>query len=125
MSDLPRLDLDFTAQPPIPAEGIERATELMQSGRLFRYGETGAEELDVADLEQAFARLVGRRYCVAFNSCGASLAAALMAIGVGPGEPVLMNAFTLAPVPGAIVHAGGRPAFVGICLLYTSDAADD
>lgn len=121
MTTLPTIELDFTSPPPIPAAGVQRANKLLKSGRLFRYGETGAAELDVAELETAFAQLVGRRYCIAFNSCGASLAASLMAVGVGPGTPVLMNAFTLAPVPGAIVHAGGDPVFVGITPDYEID----
>ena len=124
MPDLPMVDLDFTGQPPIPEAGVRRANELMASGRLFRYGETGARELDVAGLEADFAALVGRRYCVAFNSCGASLAAALMAIGIERDEPVLMNAFTLAPVPGAVVHAGGSPVFVGVTPDYRIDLDD-
>ena len=124
MTALPTIDLDFTSPPPIPPAGIERANELMTSGRLFRYGETGTDVLDVAQLEVAFAELIGRRYCVAFNSCGASLAASLMAVGVQPGEPVLMNAFTLAPVPGAIVHAGAVPVFVGITSRYEIDLDD-
>ena len=122
--DLPTVDLDFTAQPPIPEEGIRRANELMASGRLFRYGESSAGESDVAALEAEFAALLGRRYCVAFNSCGASLAAALMALGLERDEPVLMNAFTLAPVPGAVVHAGGSPVFVGATPDYRIDLDD-
>ena len=132
--DLPVVDLDFTGQPPIPDEGIRRANELMASGRLFRYGEVASLDdgsaddgdggSDVAALEAEFAALVGRRYCVAFNSCGASLAAALMAVGVGRDEPVLMNAFTLAPVPGAVVHAGGSPVFVGVNPDYRIDLDD-
>jgi len=121
---LPRVDLDFTDQPPVPAEGIRRANELMATGQLFRYGESAAGGSDVALLEAEFADLVGRRYCVAFNSCGASLAAALMALGVQRDEPVLMNAFTLAPVPGAVVHAGGAPVFVGITPDYRIDPDD-
>jgi len=121
---LPSVDLDFTEQPPIPESGIARANELMRSGRLFRYGEAGSEELDVAELERTFAELVGSRFCVALNSCGASLAVALKASGVRPGDEVLMNAFTLAPVPGAIEHVGGRPIFVGITADYAIDLGD-
>ena len=124
MTTLPTIDLDFTSPPPIPDAAVVRVNELLASGRLFRYGETGAGELDVAELETAFARLLGRRYCIAFNSCGASLAASLMALGLRPGAPVLMNAFTLAPVPGAIVHAGGEPVFVGITPDYEIDLED-
>jgi len=118
---LPIVDVDFTAQPPIPPAGIARANELMASGRLFRYGEAGAEELDVAELEREFAAAVGRSYCVATNSCGASLAVALRAAGVSPGDDVLMNAFTLAPVPGAVAHVQANAVFVEIDEDYRID----
>ncbi|MDW3177767.1 MAG: DegT/DnrJ/EryC1/StrS aminotransferase family protein [Acidimicrobiia bacterium] len=122
--NLPTVELDFTEQPPIPPRGIARANELMASGRLFRYGEAGAEELDVAALERDFAASVGARFCVATNSCGASLAVALRAVGVMPGDKVLMNAFTLAPVPGSVAHVGGEPVFVGITSEYLIDFDD-
>ena len=124
MTELPTVEIDFTSPPPLPDAAIARANQLMASGRLFRYGETESGELDVAQLEETFASLVGRRYCVAFNSCGASLAASLMAAGLERGEPVLMNAFTLAPVPGAVAHAGGEPVFVGITADYDIDLDD-
>lgn len=116
--------LDFTAQAPLPARAVERVDQLMQSGKLFRYGEAGVEEMDAARLEEEFAALVGRRFCVAFNSCGASLAAALMSAGVERDDNVLMNAFTLAPVPGAIAHAGAQPVFVDITSGYHIDLDD-
>jgi len=108
------LELDFTAQEPLPDAAVERANELLGTGKLFRYGEAGADQADAALLEEEFAALLGSRFCVAFNSCGASLAAALIAAGVERNDEVLMNAFTLAPVPGAIAHAGARPVFVDI-----------
>ena len=37
---------------------------------------------------------------------------ALRAYGVRPGEPVLTNGYTLAPVPGAIAAVGGVPVLV-------------
>ncbi len=118
------LDLDFTGQEPLPEAAVRRANELFESGALFRYGEAGAEQMDAALLEEEFAALVDRRFCVAFNSCGASLAAALISAGVERGEPVLMNAFTLAPVPGSIVHAGAEPVFVDITDRFHIDLAD-
>ncbi len=118
------LNLDFTGQEPLPEAAVRRANELFESGALFRYGEAGAEQMDAALLEEEFAALVDRRFCVAFNSCGASLAAALISAGVERGEPVLMNAFTLAPVPGSIVHAGAEPVFVDITDRFHIDLAD-
>lgn len=120
----PRLTRDLTEPEPIPEAGVARALELMRSGRLFRYGEMGADQNDVALLEQEFAALVGRRYCVAVNSGGAALFLALKVLDVQPGEPVLVNGFTLAPVPGAIVHAGGRPIIVEIGDDYRIDLDD-
>ncbi len=121
---LPTVNIDFTAQPPIPPDGVARANELMASGRLFRYGEVGAEELDVAVLERTFADSVGTEYCVATNSCGAALAVAMRAAGVEPGDTVLMNAFTLAPVPGSVSHVGAEPVFVEITDDYLIDIDD-
>ncbi len=122
--ETPHIELDFTAQEPLPQPAIARANELMASGKLFRYGETTAGENDAAELEAEFAALVGAKFCVAMNSCGASLAAALIAAGVERGDQVMMNAFTLAPVPGAVAHAGAEPVFVGITSSYHIDLDD-
>lgn len=121
---LPRLARDLTEPEPIPEAGIARAVELMRSGRLFRYGEMGADQNDVALLEQEFAAFVGRRYCVAVNSGGAALCLALKVLDLQPDEPVLVNGFTLAPVPGAILHAGGRPVLVEVGPDYVIDCED-
>jgi dTDP-4-amino-4,6-dideoxygalactose transaminase len=124
LATLARLARDLTEPEPIPEAGIARACELMRSGRLFRYGEMGADQNDVALLEQEFAAFVGRRYCVAVNSGGAALCLALKVLDLQPGEPVLVNGFTLAPVPGAILHAGGRPVLVEVGPDYVIDCAD-
>lgn len=120
----PCLARDLTEPEPIPEAGIVRAVELMRSGRLFRYGEMGADQLDVSLLEREFAALIGRRYCVAVNSGGGALFLALKVAGVEPGDPVLVNGFTLAPVPGAILHVCARPVIVEIGADYTIDPED-
>lgn len=103
----------FTAQEGIPEEGIAAAVALMRSGRLHRYTppEDGGPD-PVSAFESAFARFTGARHAVALSSGGAAMRLALMACGAGPGVPVLANAFTLAPVPGAIAALGARPVFV-------------
>ncbi len=77
-----------------------------------------------AQLEAEFAREVGRRYCVALNSCGSSMFVALRCAGVQPGDKVLSNCFTLAPVPGAIAHAGAQPVLVDCTDDLTLDLDD-
>jgi len=104
----------FTQQEPIPEEGIEAALAVLRSGRLHRYNLAPDEAGEVALLEQEFAARVGAKYCLAVASGGYAMACGLRAIGVRPGDRVLTNAFTLAPVPGAIASVGAVPVFVGV-----------
>lgn len=108
------LQLDLTWQEPIPPAGVQAAMALMDSGKLHRYGETGAKPGAAAALEADFAAELGTPYCVAMNSCGSTMFAALRCSGVRPGDKVLSNCFTLAPVPGAIAHAGAVPVLVDV-----------
>jgi dTDP-4-amino-4,6-dideoxygalactose transaminase len=119
-----RLDIDLSQPPDIPAESLAAADRVLRSGWLHRYGETLGENSEVSLLEDEFATFTGSTYCIAANSCGASMFLALLAAGVKPGDPVLMNAFTLAPVPGAIAHAGARHILVEITDNLTIDLAD-
>lgn len=105
---------NFTQQPPIPEEGIAAATAVMRHGRLHRYNTAGDEIAQTVLLEQEFAAQTGARYCLAVASGGYAMTTALRACGIGHGDTVLTNAFTLAPVPGAIAAVGAAPIFVGV-----------
>ena len=115
---------DLSAPDPLPDAAIEAAVNLMKDGRLFRYGEDRGSLPEAALLEEEFAAYLGRKYCVGLNSGGCALFVALKAAGVEPGDKVLANAFTLAPVPGAIAHAGGRPVLVDITERTVIDVDD-
>jgi len=114
----------FTQQEPIPDEGIEAALRVMRGGRLHRYNTLGDELSETALLEQEFAALMGSRYALAVASGGYAIATALRAVGVQPGDRVLTNAFTLAPVPGAIASVGAVPVFVGVTEALVIDLDD-
>lgn len=105
---------DFTQQEPIPQAGIEAALAVLQHGRLHRYNTAGGEIAETALLEEEFAALNGSKYCLAVASGGYAMTTALRACGIGHGDKVLTNAFTLAPVPGAIAAVGAVPVFVGV-----------
>jgi len=111
----------FTQQEPIPEEGIEAALAVLRHGRLHRYNTAAGELAETALLEEEFAALTGARYCLAVASGGYAMACALRALGVGAGDAVLSNAFTLAPVPGAIASVGARPVFVDVTGDLTID----
>jgi dTDP-4-amino-4,6-dideoxygalactose transaminase len=115
---------EFTRQESIPAAGIKRALELMKSGRLHRYNTAAGEISEVALLEKEYADYVGAQYCLGVSSCGSSIYVALKSVGVVPGDKVLCNVFTLAPVPGAIENAGAVPVFVEITEDYLTDLED-
>ncbi len=109
-----RFEKPFTQQEPVPEAGIEAALRVMRNGRLHRYNTVGDEVSETALLEEEFAAFTGSRYCLAVASGGYALGAALRAVGVGPGDRVLTNGFTLAPVPGAIAALGAVPIFVEV-----------
>ena len=115
---------DLSTPEPIPELAIERALALMRSGRLHRYGEQGSDYPEPSLLEQDYAAYVGSSYCVAVSSCGAAMFIALKALGVKPGDRVLTSTFTLAPVPGAIAHAGARPGLEETPADYLTDLSD-
>jgi dTDP-4-amino-4,6-dideoxygalactose transaminase len=114
----------FTQQEAIPETGVAAATEILRHGRLHRYNVAPGEVAEVSRLESEFAAVTGARYCLAVASGGYAMACALRALGVGPGDRVLTNAFTLAPVPGAIASLGARPVFVETTEDLTIDMDD-
>ena len=102
----------FTQQEQLPEASIAAAITVMRSGRLHRYNVQDGELGEAALLESEFSVWQGSRYCLATSSGGASLQIALRATGVTTGTKVLTNAFTLAPVPGAIHAVGAKPILV-------------
>jgi len=104
----------FTQQEPIGEDAIARVAEILRSGRLHRYNVLPGEPSEVALLEQDYAAYQGAAYCVALTSGGQAMQVAMRAAGVQPGDGVLTNAYTLAPVPGAIHAVGARPVLVEI-----------
>jgi dTDP-4-amino-4,6-dideoxygalactose transaminase len=114
----------FTQQEQIPDAGIDRAVEIMKTGRLHRYNLVADEDSEASSLEVEFARWQEVDYCLACTSGGYAIQLALRVCGVKPGDKVLANAYTLAPVPGAIHNVGGEPVLVDIDENYHIDFDD-
>jgi dTDP-4-amino-4,6-dideoxygalactose transaminase len=119
-----RFSKPFTQQESIPEKGIEQAIEVLRSGRLHRYNTAPGELGEAATLEAEYAVYQGARYCLAVTSGGQALQIAARAAGLRPGDPILANAYTLAPVPGAMHAAGGVPVFVEIGDDWLIDIGD-
>ncbi|MEM7430081.1 MAG: aminotransferase class I/II-fold pyridoxal phosphate-dependent enzyme [Pseudomonadota bacterium] len=114
----------FTQQEPIPEDAIEAAVAVMRSGRLHRYNVLPDETAEAEKLEAEFAAYMGASYCLAVTSGGYAIQIALRAAGLKPGDPVLSNAFTLAPVPGAVEAVGAKSVLVETASDYCIDLDD-
>ena len=76
--------------------------------RRYILGEEGSA------FESEFAAYVGGKHCVGVNSGTDALTIALRAVGVRPGDEVVVPAVTFYATAEAVLHAGGRPVFADV-----------
>lgn len=62
--------------------------------------------------EERFAQRVGRKYGIAVANGSVALDAAVVALGLGAGDEVIMPTFTIISCAAAIVRAGAKPVLV-------------
>lgn len=107
------------------AEEEEQAVlEVLRAKRLFRYYGPGDAPSKVAELEEAFRQNKGSRYSVAVTSGTAALTCALHGIGIGPGDEVILPAYTWIASAAAVVAAGGIPIIAEVDESLLLDPAD-
>lgn len=70
----------------------------------------------VAEFERLFAEYAKVSYTLATTSCTTALHLALVALGVGPGDEVILPAFTFVATANVIEHQRARPVFADIDL---------
>ncbi len=119
-----RFTKPFTQQEPIAEDAIAAATAVLNSGRLHRYNVATNEVAQTTLWEEEYAAYQGARYCLSTTSGGTAMQIAMRALGIKQGDAVLTNAFTLAPVPGAISAVGAEPVFVETNENLTIDLDD-
>jgi len=87
--------------------------ELHGLAEIFKTGWIGLGP-KTAEFERQFAAFVGAKYAIAFNSATAALHLACLALGIGPGDEVLVPTMTFVSTAHAIAYSGARPIFVDI-----------
>ncbi len=93
---------------PIIEDDEKRAViAALESGQL-------AQGPRVAAFERAFADYIGVRHAVAVSSGTAALHVALLVNGIGPGDEVIVPAFSFAATANTVLHAGARPVFIDV-----------
>jgi dTDP-4-amino-4,6-dideoxygalactose transaminase len=68
----------------------------------------------VREFEQTFARLHEADDSIAVGSCTAALHLILHALGIGPGDEVLVPSLTFVATANSVLYVGARPVFVDI-----------
>lgn len=76
----------------------------------------------IEQFEREFAQYLGVKHAVAVNTGTAALHVALLALGIGEGDEVIVPAFTMASSWMAVMHTGATPVFVDVeSDIYTLD----
>jgi len=86
---------------------LKYVQEVLASGWLTTAGKA-------LEFERRFAETVGARHACAVNSCTAALHLALEAIGIGPGDKVLVPTLTFTATAEVIRYLGADPVFVDV-----------
>lgn len=95
------------SKPSIGEEEISAVTEVLQSGMLA----SGAR---VAEFERQFAAAVTAGHAIGVGSGTAALHVGLLAMGIGPGDEVIVPSFTFAASANSVAMTGATPVFADI-----------
>ena len=99
--------------------------EVVDTGRPFRwYGPGNEPPKKVLTFEKEFAERMGTRFALGVTSGTAALNTAIAALGIGPGDEVILPAFTWHSCFNAIVLAGALPVFAEIDESFNIDPDD-
>jgi len=105
-------------------EEIEAMAKVIESGWLFRYGGEQKSLHQVELFEAGFAERMQVPHCVAVTSGTAALLCSLAALGIGPGDEVIVPGYTFIATAAAVVNAGAVPVIVEVDETLTMDVED-
>jgi perosamine synthetase len=105
--------------PQVTAADRAALARVLDSGELW-----GPNAPEVTALQLEWSEYLGTRFALLTNSGTAALHCAVVAAGIGPGDEVIVPAFSFVATPMAVLHAGAMPVFCDIDpLLHTLDPA--
>jgi dTDP-4-amino-4,6-dideoxygalactose transaminase len=106
---LPIRQRPLAAWPHYEEDEILEATQVLRSGRVNQW--TGSQ---VQEFEAAYARSLGRARALAVANGTLALELALVALGIGPGDEVIVPARTFIASVGCVVNRGARPVIADV-----------
>lgn len=108
--------------PILGKEEKEAVMSVLESGLLTNASYEGGKR--VKEFERKVRATVGTKHAIAVNSGTAALHTSLAAYGVGPGDEVIVPAFTFEATANVVLAAGAKPVFADIKEDYNIDPAD-
>jgi dTDP-4-amino-4,6-dideoxygalactose transaminase len=106
----------------IGQEEIDAVATVIRSGQLFRY--RGGEDGEVSKCEKFMNENLGCAYSVATTSGTGALICGLVGLGIGPGDEVIVPAYTWLASAGAILSVGAIPVLADVDETLTLDPVD-
>jgi dTDP-4-amino-4,6-dideoxygalactose transaminase len=104
-------------------EEEEAVLRVIRARSPFRYYGLDPQR-EAENLEKEFAQYLGRKHAQALSSGSNALMAAMFALGIGPGQEVLVPGFMWVATISAVVRAGGIPVLVDIDDSFNMDPED-
>src|SRR5437879_4777122 len=98
-------------------EEKEAVLRVLDKKRVFRYLADGIEDSEAARLEKGYCDLTGQQFALAVSSGTSALVTALAGAGVGPGDEVIVPAYTYIATAAAVIAARAVPV---ICEIDSS-----
>jgi dTDP-4-amino-4,6-dideoxygalactose transaminase len=107
-------------------EEMEAVIEVMKGGYLFRYGSESDPKFlhKVSTLEQEFAKYSGVKFALATSSGTSALLASAIALGLKPGDEIIVPAYTFVASYTSVIFAGLIPVLAEIDESLTLDPDD-
>ena len=106
----------------IGQEEIDAVSSVLRSGQLFRYRGGEGGQADVC--EKQMAALFGCRYALVVTSGTGALICGLVGLGIGPGDEVIVPAYTWMASAGAVLSVGAIPVLAEVNETLTLDPED-
>ena len=116
------LPLEFPGVHHMGEEEIEAATRVLRSRSPFRFYGVDLQG-EVEAFEREFAAFEGVSHCLAVTSGTGALHTALSALGVGPGQEVIVPAYMWVSVAAAVVNLGAIPVVADVDDTFCLDPA--
>ncbi|OHB64296.1 MAG: hypothetical protein A2Y77_05555 [Planctomycetes bacterium RBG_13_62_9] len=121
--EVPQIDPGYVGPQFFDEREQQALREVVESGSPFRYWGPGRPE-KVKRFEEDFAKYMGVRFALGVTSGTAALDCAVAGLGIGPGDEVIVPAYTWWSDYTCVVHAGALPVFADIDRTFNLDPQD-